>query len=51
MGCIWRSQGGAARGFSRASRGLQLEGFGGPEISWTSKLKFSGILRNIAVLI
>ena len=43
---------GAARGFSLASRGVQLEAFGGPEISWswTSKLKFSGILRIIAIV-
>ena len=32
------------------SRGVQLEAFGGPEISWTSKLKFSGILRIIAIV-
>ena len=30
---------------------MQLEAFGGPEISWTSKLKFSGILRIIAMFI
>ena len=37
--------------FRELQGGLQLEAFGGPEISWTSKLKFSGILRNIAILI
>ena len=30
-------------------KGVQLEAFGGPEI-WTSKLKFSGILRIIAIV-
>ena len=28
---------------------LQLEAFGRPEISWISKLKFSSILRIIAI--
>ena len=31
-------------------KGVQLEVFGGPEISRTSKLKFSGILRIIAIV-
>ena len=31
-------------------KGMQLEAFNGPEISWTLKLKFSGILRIIAIV-
>ena len=35
--------------FRELQMGVQLEAFGGPEISWTSKLKFSGILQIIAI--
>ena len=31
-------------------KGMQLEAFDGPEIFWTSRLKFSGILRIIAIV-
>ena len=40
-GCSWK--------FLVSLKGVQLDAFGGPVISWTSKLKFSGILRFIAI--